>query len=101
MQAICQFFLLKKKKKTRTSISHRHVNESTQTRNHIVDSADKRRVIFENVENSRKSVTILSKNNVHHKSDDSARNAISTVKKKIVDELYIISIDRLTSLKLR
>jgi hypothetical protein len=91
MQAICQFFLLKKKKETRTSMSHRHANESTQTRSHIVDPADRRRVIFENVGHSRKSVTIPSKNDVHHRSDGSARDAVPAVRRKIVGEPYIVA----------
>jgi hypothetical protein len=86
MQAICQSFHLKK-----TLISNRFENESTQTRSHIVDSAERRREIFANVEHSTKSAIISSKNDVHRRSDDSARDAIFAAKRKIVDELYIVA----------
>ncbi len=72
-------------------MSQRHANESIQARNHIAYSADKKRSDFENVEHLKKSAKISSKNDDPRRSDNNVEAANSAVKKKNVDESYIVA----------
>jgi hypothetical protein len=60
-----------------------------QTRSSIASSAEKRKLSFENVEHSRKSVKISSKDDVHRRSTDDVRVMISAARRKNVDEYCI------------
>ncbi len=70
---------------------HYLANESISTRKSIASSAKSRKSSFENVELSRKSVKISSKDNVHRKLADNVKVMNSAVKRRIVDELYMIA----------
>jgi hypothetical protein len=61
-----------------------------QTRSFIANSAEKRKLSFENVELSRKSVKISSKDDVHRRLIDDVRVMISAARRKNVDEHCII-----------
>jgi uncharacterized membrane protein len=62
-----------------------------QTRSSIASSVEKRELSFENVELSRKSVKISSKDSVHRRSIDDVRVMISAAKRKNVNEHCIIT----------
>jgi hypothetical protein len=62
-----------------------------QTRSFIADSVEKRKLSFENVELSRKSAIISSKDSVHRRLTDDVRVMISAAKRKNVDEHCIVT----------
>jgi hypothetical protein len=70
---------------------HHFANESISARKSIASSAESRKSSFENVELSRKSVKISSKDSIHRKLADDVRVMNSAVRRRIVDELYMIA----------
>jgi hypothetical protein len=80
-----RFHLLKKK------ITHHLANESISARKPIASPAESRKSSFENVELSRKSVKISSKDSVRRRLGGNVRATASAVRRQIVGGLYMIA----------